>query len=96
MSILGVAYYFGGAFLMLSGMAGGVFCIFTCGYTCANIVRYRSEHDGSIDLVEVLRQMSPKSKQTDNDEDLEVEYILTQDQEEIEIIGDNYNDIEIV
>lgn len=62
MSVLGAAYYFGGAFLMLSGMAGGVFCIFTCGYTCANIVRYRSEHDGELDFVGVLRQMSPKSK----------------------------------
>lgn len=88
MNFFSLGYFVGGSILMLSGMAGGVFCIFTCGYTYANIVRYRAEHDGELDFVEVLRQMSPKYKK--DDEDLEVEYISeTNQDDEIEIIGDN-------
>lgn len=74
----------------LIGCIGGSLCLFTAGYTYANIVRYRNEHDGEIDFVEVLRQMSPKYTK-DN------EYVSEENQNnEIDLLGDNSNNAEIV
>lgn len=90
--ILEVAYFFIVQFFSMASGFAGLICIFTAGYTYANIVRYRAEHDGELDLVEVLHQMSPKSKK--DDDDLEVEYISEENQnDEIEIVGET---IEIV
>ena len=83
-------------FGMASGLAG-LIGIFTAGYTYANVVKYRAEHEGQLDFIEVLRQMSSKTKKDDEDEDMQVEYLLSQEQDEdIEIIGDDTELAELI
>ena len=66
-----------------SSIGGGVFC-FTVGYTYANIVRYRSDHGGDLDFIEVVREMT--SIKSDSD-DLDVERILEENVESVESLG---------
>jgi hypothetical protein len=71
-----IAYYVVDIIVAFAEGIGTTLLFFAAGYIYANMVIYKKQHDGDLDLVGVLRQMSPKSKKDDNEDDLEVEYIL--------------------